>query len=124
MDFFFQYLLSPLVIILVGKWIDYKADKYRATKRQEKEMQMAKEQEISAKIELIQMGLLAMLRDKIIQSCTYFIETGCIPMLVLENITKMHDSYKALGGNGLCDQLFQEIQQLPIKEQIKNENDA
>lgn len=87
-------------------------------------MQMAKEQEISAKIELIQMGLLAMLRDKIIQSCTYFIETGCIPMLVLENITKMHDSYKALGGNGLCDQLFQEIQQLPIKEQIKNENDA
>ena len=124
MDFFFQYLLSPLVIILVGKWIDYKADKYRATKRQEKEMQMAKEQEISAKIELIQMGLLAMLRDKIIQSCSYFIEAGCIPMLVLENITKMHDSYKALGGNGLCDQLFQEIQQLPIKEQMKNENDA
>lgn len=116
MDFFFQYLLSPLVIILVGKWIDYKAERYRATKRMEKEMQMAKEQEISAKIELIQMGLLSMLRDKIIQSCSYFCETGAIPLLVLENITKMHDSYKALGGNGLCDQLFEDVKQLPIKE--------
>ena len=116
LEYFFQYLLSPLLIIIIGKYIDGKAESYREKRAEEKAQELAKEQEMAAKIELMQMGLLATLRDRILQSCRFYIEKGNIDPLVLENITKMHDSYKALGGNGLCDHQYEAIKNLPLEE--------
>lgn len=127
LEFFAQYILSPMLIIIIGKYIDSKTEKYRKKRMEEKAAELAKEQEIAAKIELIsaelkllRTGLLAMQRDKLIQSCSHFIDQGHIPLIVLANLTKLHDAYKDLGGNGLCDQLFKEVQELTI---IKKEGE-
>lgn len=116
MDLFLQYLLSPLVIVAIGKWLDFKLDKHKKEREREKAVELAKEQEMTATMELMKMGLMAMLRDRILQSCNYYIGKGSITALALENITRMHDSYKALGGNGLCDHQYDAIQNLPLEE--------
>lgn len=113
--FFLQYLLSPLAIIFIGKYLDYKIESHQKKRAEEKAIEYAKEQEMAATIEAMKEGLLAMLRDRILQSCRYFIERGKIDPLILENITKMHDSYKTLGGNGLCDRQYAEVQKLPLE---------
>ena len=115
-QFFCQYLLSPVAIILIGKYLDYKIESHQKKRAEERLNQTAKEQEMATTIELMKMGLLSMLRDRILQSCRFFIDQGKIDPLVLENITKMHDSYKALGGNGLCDRLYSKVQDLPLEE--------
>ena len=81
----------------------------------EKNEKMAKEQEIRANVELISMGLRSVLRDRILEACKYNIDKGSIEPIALENITRMHDSYKLLGGNGLCDHLFETVQELPLQ---------
>ena len=114
--FFLQYLLSPLAIIFIGKYLDYKIESHQKKRAEEKAIEYAKEQEMAATIELMKMGLMAMLRDRIIQSCRFFIDKGSIDPLILENITKMHDSYKALGGNGLCNRQYAAVLKLPLEE--------
>ena len=116
MEFFLQYILSPLMIIIIGKYIDAKTEKYRAQRAEEKALELAKEQEMRATMDLVSVGIMSVLRDRILQSCRYFINEGFIESLALENITKMHDSYKALGGNGLCDHQYEAIQNLPLKK--------
>lgn len=122
-EYFFQYLLSPLLIIVIGKWIDYKAEKYREKRAEEKAIEMAKEQEliatinsIVAKIDTLTNGELCLLRNRILDLCKYHKSKGNISTIALENLTKMHDAYKKLGGNGLCDHLFLSVQDLPLEE--------
>ena len=116
MDFFLQFILSPLLIIVIGKYIDNKYERHRIRQQEERQAEMAKEQEIRATLALVSVGIMSVLRDRILQSCRYYIGKGSIESLSLENITKMHDSYKALGGNGLCDHQYEELQKLPVIE--------
>ena len=59
-------------------------------------------------------GLLAMLHDKVFQSCMYFINKGEITGEELENLEYLYDGYSGLGGNGTCETLFKRVQQLKI----------
>ena len=45
-------------------------------------------------------GLLAIMHDRLYQSCTYYIKQGHIDMGGLKNIEYLYKSYHALGGNG------------------------
>lgn len=116
MEYFLHNLLSPILIVIFGKYIDAKVERYRAKRDKEKAQELAKEQEIRATIDLVSVGIMSVLRDRILQSCNYYIGKGAISALALENITRMHDSYKALGGNGLCDHQYDAIQNLPLEE--------
>ena len=59
-------------------------------------------------------GLLAMLHDKVFQSCMYFINKGEITGEELENLECLYNGYSGLGGNGTCETLFKRVQQLKI----------
>ena len=59
-------------------------------------------------------GLLAMLHDKIFQSCMYFINKGSISCEELENLEYLYKGYSDLGGNGTCETLFKRVQKLKI----------
>lgn len=116
-----QSLLLPGIILAFGKYLDYKMDKHK--KEQDKIIQeqlneIAKRQQREAdrdsRINLLHEGLTAILRDRILQSTNYFINQGHITPLALENITKMHDVYKSMGGNGLCDRSYEEVNKLPV----------
>lgn len=121
LDEFLKMLVYPACLVVFGKWVDYRLAKQKeeqeAIYRHQAEEQAKKQQredERDLKIERMQDGILAVLRDRILQSCNYFIAQGKISQLALENITMMHDAYKVLGGNGLCDRQFKAVNKLRV----------
>lgn len=59
-------------------------------------------------------ALLALLHDKMYYLCQYFIDKGQITTDELENIEYLYRPYEALGGNGTCKRLYEEVLRLPI----------
>ena len=75
-----------------------------------------KQKELEKTIMELKEGTQAILRDRILQSCTHFIEEKQITPLALENITRMYTSYKKLGGNGLATHVYQQVKELEVKQ--------
>lgn len=116
-----KLLIYPACLLAFGKWVDYRLARQKEeqeeiyhlqTEEQAKKQQREAERDL--KMERMQDGILAVLRDRILQSCNFFIAQGKISQLALENITMMHDAYKALGGNGLCDRQFKAVNKLQV----------
>lgn len=106
--------INPIILLAIGKWLEIKMEaKHEKQQKTEQEKQEA-EKELKDIINLLTEGETCILRDRILQSCNYFIGQQKITPLALENISKMHDAYKALGGNGLCDRVFKEINELEV----------
>ena len=64
--------------------------------------------------EAIKEGLVAILHDRLFQSCMYFIEKGEIPLSALKNIERMYEAYHNLGGNGTGTELYERVKELII----------
>lgn len=54
-------------------------------------------------------------RERIKTICREKIHKGSISSDELEDLIALHKSYKALGGNGFCDNLMSKVNKLPIK---------
>ncbi len=67
------------------------------------------------RLSLVERGMQALLKDRIIQSYNHNIERGYCPIYSLESILDMYDQYHALGGNGTVTRLVTELQQLPTQ---------
>ena len=61
---------------------------------------------------------LIILKDRIIQSCRFFIGKGSITMSARENIADMYSCYKEMGGNGTCKIVFEEAMKLEISDLV------
>ena len=59
-------------------------------------------------------GLLAMLHDKVFQSCMYFLNKGSISCDELENLEYLYNGYVDMGGNGTCETLYNKVKELKI----------
>lgn len=59
-------------------------------------------------------AILCLLRVKLIEYHDKYVEENHIPSYAYENWTKMFNSYRALGGNGLIVGMNEEIEKLPI----------
>ena len=77
---------------------------------------MNKQKKVEIEQRAIGNGVMALLRDRIIQSCNHYREKGFCPMYALENIEALHKEYKALGGNGAVTTLVEEMHRLPRVE--------
>ena len=72
-------------------------------------------EDVQNKVGLLAEGLKASLRDRIVQSCTYFVENqGWVPSGVFGNIAKMYHAYTLLGGNDVATRFFEELRKLPM----------
>lgn len=60
-------------------------------------------------------GVVCLLRVKLIEYHTKYMELGYISSHALENWLLMYKAYKALGGNGMVDHMKQEIEELHIE---------
>lgn len=60
-------------------------------------------------------GVLAILHDRLYQSCRYYIKQGWVDVEGLKNIEYLYKSYHALGGNGTGTELYNRVKALPIK---------
>lgn len=61
-------------------------------------------------------GVLAMLHDRLYQSCRFYFAQGWVDIKGLKNIEYLYDAYHALGGNGTGTDLYNRVRAMPIKE--------
>lgn len=59
-------------------------------------------------------GLLAIMHDRLYQSCTFYIKQSSIDTGGLKNLEYLYKSYHALGGNGTGTELYNRAKALPI----------
>lgn len=62
----------------------------------------------------LEQSLRALQHDRIYQLTDKYIERGYVSLDELENLSKIFESYKALGGNGLGERKFNFVQKLPV----------
>ena len=60
-------------------------------------------------------ALKCLLRSNITSKYYVYSEMGSIPYYEKENIDRMFEQYKIMGGNSYVDQIVDEINRLPIK---------
>lgn len=95
----------------------------RKLQQKEDEREQREEQRIIEN-NAIREGILAILRDRIIQMANYCETKGETPIFMVENMTHMYGAYKSLGGNGAVTAIYTKFMALPHKPaQGGNEDD-
>jgi len=70
--------------------------------------------------DVLREGILALLHDRLYQACSFFIARGWASLEDRDNLEYLYRPYKALGGNGTGENLYQEVLKLPFKgEEVK-----
>ena len=69
-------------------------------------------------------GTMMLLRVQLIDYHDRYMAEGTIPSYAYENFCEMYEAYHVLGGNGMITKMFNEINDLHLKqkEKFKNEN--
>ena len=64
-------------------------------------------------------GTMILLRDKIIEDHgKYVIEGRPMPSYAYENFVETYEAYKALGGNGMAQKMFDEMKTVDINRKV------
>ena len=67
------------------------------------------------KEETVAEGVMVLLQDRIKFLAKHYLKDGEISPEDLEDLIRMHTTYKALGGNGYLDQLMTAVKDLTLK---------
>ena len=69
-------------------------------------------------------GTMLLLRVQMIEYHDKYMTLGSIPSYAYENFCEMYEAYHALGGNGMVNKMFREINDLHLRQKgnIYNEN--
>lgn len=62
-------------------------------------------------------GLLALLHDRLYQSCRYYLSKGAVDVDGLKNLEYVYNSYHDLGGNGTGTELYNKVKALPVVDE-------
>ena len=119
MDWVAKWWLEALFgVVLAALGAAYRFLTKRVKEDREQHKQHAMEQE--QLIQELRDGNQALLRDRLIQQYNYYgHQKGKCPIYARENIASMHKAYSALGGNGMINDLVEDIWDLPTE--TKNE---
>lgn len=84
----------------------------------EKENNMLRDElrNINNKMERITDSDLILLKDRILQSCRYFLNKGEISLGARENITEMYHCYERMGGNGTGKLIYDQTMKLKVSD--------
>lgn len=78
--------------------------------------------------DVVREGIVAILHDRLYTSCIAFIDQGYCTVDDRENLEYLYKPYKALGGNGTAEKLFDKCEDLPLKQEgasrTREENNA
>lgn len=61
-------------------------------------------------------GTMLILRVHLIEYHSKYMEAGEIPSYAYQNFVEMYEAYHALGGNGMITKMYEEINELHIRE--------
>lgn len=73
----------------------------------------ARQEEQDIENSALKKGVQALLRANIIAIYNKYIEIGVIPIYERENLDHLYKEYKALGGNGVIEDLIEKLSVLP-----------
>ena len=73
--------------------------------------------------EAIELGMQALLRDRMLGTYKEYIHQGYAPICIKDNFENMYTQYHALGANGVMTRLYKEFMTLP-SEKPNNEEET
>ena len=107
-DFIFKYWVQEVfALITAGAGLACTAVCRKRRKRLENQNMQKQEQE------LIRIGVIALLHDRLYQVCKTYIKRGYCSVDDRDNLEYMFRPYKALGGNGTGEELYNRCLALP-----------
>ena len=68
------------------------------------------------KTESVQLGVQALLRDRLYSTYMHYQEKGYAPIYARENFENMYNQYHGLGANGVMDDIYRKFMDLPLEE--------
>ena len=68
------------------------------------------------KTESVQLGVQALLRDRLYYTYTKYEEKGYAPIYARENFENMYQQYHILGANGVMDDVYHKFMDLPLEK--------
>lgn len=84
--------------------------------RENRELKREKDKKLSQREKALENGVVCLLRVKLIEYHSKYIQRGAISSHALQNWLMMYEAYKALGGNGMVDHMKEEIEELHIEQ--------
>lgn len=66
-------------------------------------------------------GTMLLLRVQMIEYHDRYMRLGYIPSYAYQNFCEMYNAYHTLGGNGMITKMYEEIQELHIRKEKKDE---
>lgn len=109
-------LLSGLSSLLTGILLYKFRERNEADKKERTEQQK--------KHEALAMGVVAMLRDRLIDTMDYHIKAGWVPVDKADVVTRMFQAYHNLGGNDVVSHTYQRFINLSHQDPDQNRSDA
>lgn len=94
-------IISTIITVVAVPAVGYLYKKYKQTDARQK---------------AVELGVQALLRDRIVQSYYHYEERGWITLHGLENVNAMYKEYHALGGNGTVTTLVNTIHELEVRD--------
>lgn len=67
------------------------------------------------KTESVQLGLQALLRDRLYNEYNHYKSKGFAPMYARENFENMYQQYHILGANGVMNDIYKKFMELPTE---------
>ena len=69
------------------------------------------------KTESVQLGVQALLRDRLYSTYLKYSEKGYAPLYARENFENMYKQYHILGANGVMDDIYKKFMALPLESE-------
>ena len=70
-----------------------------------------------SKTESVQLGVQALLRDRLYSTYLKYAEKGYAPIYARENFENMYKQYHILGANGVMDDIYHKFMALPLEKE-------
>ena len=70
------------------------------------------------KTESVQLGVQALLRDRLYSTYMKYAEKGYAPIYARENFENMYQQYHILGANGVMDDVYHKFMDLPLESEV------
>lgn len=67
------------------------------------------------KLDLVSKGQMYLLQEKLLELCERVLRRGSVSITEMKLLTNMYYSYHELGGNDFISELYEKVEELPIK---------
>ena len=79
---------------------------------------ITRKKKLSEREKNIENGLQSLLRAEIIRSHEKYMDREYCPVYAREALTRIYESYHALGGNGTMTELYKQVMALPTDKEV------